>query len=857
MVLPRVIMQNILILGSSIAGIFILIMIFSMPIMGMFSLGPILSPGGIFASSHGTSYSGVVHVTGIDNEVTIIRDNWGVPHIYGKTHADVAYALGYVHAQERLFQMEMTIRTGLGRMSEIMGESSLEDDIWYQTIGIEKSAKEMLAVYNQERAANPEFAKLLDILDAYCEGVNHVIDHKIRTSSLPVEFKLLGFEPEHWSPLKTFVYNRLMSLMLTYSTYDIQATVIRDELFNGNTTAMDEIFPLNQTTYQVPVIPNYGNFTVPPPLYKVVAGTTENTGRCTAAIESILDRMPESVKFFQQSWIGSNNWVVDGNKSSTGKPILANDMHLSISLPHIWYEAHLVAPEDGLNVYGYTLTGTPVVIVGFNTNVAWGMTNVANDAVDWYEYVWNADGTMYWSGKENGWKAPTAVSLSIPVKGKANHTATVLYTEDGVIMGDMKGLNTLAMRWSATESPTYEILAMFGANIATNWQDFNDSMQYFQDPTQNVVFADKDGNIALRPTGRFIKRNYFGEGRFVFNGSDPAINKTWDYIPYNELPLAVNPDQHYLASANQRSAGPDYQYFISSAQDDGYRGRSINRWLSGAPDGTVDVDFMKDAQCGLKGIYDICAESFTPFFIRAIQQSGQVTSGNKAAALASLVNWNSSEDRYQMRGDLTGPTVYYKVMKEFRNAVWDDDWFESGLNTLGIRHPQDNVLEYLVRERPDSSWFDDITTGETESRDDLIVLAFNSAVTNLEQELGTDTTEWIWGNYHQMKFNHMTGISSLSRGPFPHNGSRNTLLAAAGLTVTHGPSERMVVDFNNISNSWSVLPTGNSGILTNPHYDDQIALWLAGDYHLMLVDKVTVESFPASHMEAKLVLKSE
>ncbi|MHA2298984.1 MAG: penicillin acylase family protein [Candidatus Hodarchaeales archaeon] len=869
MALPREIYTQLVILAGSIIGIIVLASLLSTPIMGMFAIGPAVSPGGIFGAGYGSTYtSGTVVISGIDNEVTIIRDSWGIPHIYGNSQKDVVFALGYCHAQDRLFQMDLTLRQGMGRLSEIMGSSTLAMDKYSLRQGLMKAAQETLDYYEEKSDTDSEIAEMLDNMDAYCEGVNTVIEQKITSKTLPIEFKLMDFEPTPWTRLKGFVYGKIMSDQLTYSTMDLRATIILEEMFDGNETAMEELFPVNNTHYQVPVVPTYDNYTVPPPPAKVV--TREKTRRSSedrealiAAINNILDSTPESDKFFEQPWIGSNNWVAGGSKTTTGLPILSNDMHLSIALPHVWYEAQLCAPDDDLNVYGYTLTGVPLVIVGFNTHVAWGFTNVGNDAVDWYEYIWNDNQSQYWSGIEDGWKEPTVETVKIPVKGQPDEDMTIIYTEDGVIMTEDTGGEMIAMRWTATVEPTHEFLALEGANKAKNWVEFNESMQYFLDPTQNVVFADDNGTIALRPTGRFIKRSYFGEGRFVQNGSDPDLDKTWEYIPYNELPVAVEYEgqpgnQGYLASANQKSAGPDYQYYISSTQSEPYRGRSINRLLSEAPDGTIDVDFMKDAQCGggelNGGILDIRAESFTPFIVDAVEQSVEATTGIYADALTVLSDWQESNDRFLMKQELVGPTLYYETMNWFDRYTWEDEWTEAG---VAAGWPQDNMLEYLVREVPESIWFDNVsTTGVTETRDDILVLAFLKAVDILEGEFGSTVTEWLWGEYHQMDFRHMSGIlTALDGGRYPHDGSGYTLLAAGGRSVRGGPSERMIVDFSNKSNSWSVIPTGASGIPTSPHYDDQIALWLGKEYHPMFVTHNTVESFPSNYIEVIVILK--
>ncbi len=852
---PHELRKNIVIFASSGISLIIFVIILSTPLMGMFALGPIVSPGGVFDSTYSSTYrSETITISGINDTITIKRDIWGIPHIYGTSWTDVVFALGYCHAYDRLFQMDMITRTGMGRMAEILGNSSLEDDIFYQTLGIEKAAQEMIDQFEIERQTNYNLDRSLKMLDSYTAGVNYMIKKFINTKSLPIEFRLLGYQPTLWTILKIFVYNKLMSLMLTYSTTDIQATILRDELFGGNETLMNEIYPINNTYYQIPVIPSYGNFSNPltasnfekPNFLAGFNNRSEN-------LKKILENQPESIKYFQNSWIGSNNWVVNGSKTVTGKPILANDMHLSIALPHIWYEVHLVSEEENLNIYGYTLTGTPAVIVGYNTHVAWGFTNVINDAVDWYEYKWN--GEKYWSGLENQWKSLTERKISIPVKGGKNFNTSIFYTEDGVVMSDVHKKSMIAMKWTATQEPTYEILALMGANLAHNWSEFNESIQYFKDPTQNIVFADSDGNIALRPTGRFIKRSFFGEGLFIINGSDPAINKDWEYIPFNELPLAFNPSQMYLASANQKSTGPDYPYYISSAQAPGYRGRAINYILANAPLNSIDVDFMKDAQCGKAGIFDTAAEAFTPYIISAVQ--GQSLSTIDSEALSLLNNWHTSENKYLMDKSIVGPTIYYQTQSRLKEYVWNDE-FQAAGGLAGITRPQDNILEYLVKTSPNSPWFDDVSTVEVEDRDDCLLKAYKKAILDLQAEFGDDPTQWVWGKYHRMFFNHLGGIDPFgadSEG-YPHDGSGYTLLAAEGRRVKGGPSERMIIDFSNLTNCWSVIPGGVSGNPASSHYMDQaLDLWLKGEYHSMLIHFSTPELFTKEYLEATLILK--
>ncbi|MHA2245316.1 MAG: penicillin acylase family protein [Candidatus Hodarchaeales archaeon] len=845
--------------GLSIGSMIIVTLILLFPIEGFFPLANLVNMGGIYRASSGADHpiKNTIKIDGIDGTVTILRDTWGIPHIYGISEKDLSFGLGICHAQDRLFQMDIIIRTGMGLMSEIMGVSSLSDDIYFRKLGLTEAAEELLDVYEKERNNNPIFDEAMNNSEAYCQGVNTIIEQKIKSNTLPPEFHLLNYQPTEWTPLKALVYNRIMSLMLSYNNRDILATLIYESF---GEEAAQEIIPTN-SVYQIPVVPEYGNYSLPSYLLPAAKISSENSAMLPTrtkkdhenliiACKDVLSKTPEMLKVFQQSWIGSNNWVVNGTKTTSGKPILCNDMHLPITLPHIWYEAHMVSSESGLNVYGYTLAGTPLIVIGYNTHVAWGATIVASDSVDWFEYIWNPNNDDQYLNRNTGsWKNIREKTIEIPVRNQPNHTETISYTDDGVILTESG--KPLAMKWTATVEPTYEYIAFHLANRAKNWAEFNESMQFFKDPAINIVFADIDGTISLRPTGRFIKRSYFGEGLLVQNGSNPSTPIDWEYIPFNKLPLSVDPPQNYLASANQKSTGPDYQYYITSFQAEGYRARAINRVLREARDGSIDVEFMKDLQCEAGGILDTCAESFVPFFDDAI--SGVQLSEVESAAQTALENWQSGSNAFLMRKNLVAPTIYAQTMERYREYVWEDDYTNVGLD---VRYPQDNTLEYLTRISPNSRWFDDVSTdGINETRDDIIIKAFKQAILDLSFEFSDDTTTWLYGSYHQIEINHLAGVSSLSRGPFPHDGSVYTLLAAGGRTVDSGPSERMIIDLNNQSNCLSVIPTGASGHPASSHYFDQFDLWINCEYHPMLIQFDSSVAFPRNYLESTLILQ--
>jgi len=829
------------------------ITLFSIPLGSTPALGSVLFPGdGIWDVPGEVPASETRTIYGLTDEVKVIRDEWGVPHIYAKNEADLSFALGYVHAQDRFFQMDFVRRLVKGQLAEVLGPSLLSTDQFNLASG-----KMYWANQSLQALINTGEEELLGVLNGYVEGVNYYLGTHRDTK--PMEYHILDFEPTEWSALDCMIYSKYMSEMLTWQYDDLYRYLTLDAL---NATLYNEIMGL-RTSYQIPICPNYGSYDAPPEGFhsegcKTSESLTNAISNFISDIEKI-DSQKQLIDNQKEALIGSNNWVVDGVKSSTGKPILCNDMHLAWTLPGIWYEAHLNAEDTGLNTYGFTLAGVPIPIVAHNEHVAWGMTNTGYDVMDWYYFNLDPDNpeTHYIYDGES--TAFTTRSYTIQVKGQAPSDFIVRETVHGPVLNDFLGNRiditetfgnvVLSPKWTANDV-TYEFLAIYGFNHATNREEFDEASKDFHNPAQNINYADKDGNIAIRPTGKVPIRE--GNGQFPYNGS--AGEGEWtDYVPFEKLPNTKNPSQHYLASANQIAAGPEYpRGFLQTGWSDGYRARRINELLSKAEDGSIDIDRMKEIQTD---VLSSSARAFTPCMVKAAEDSD---SNNLPTSIDSVLtilkNWD-----YVMDKDEAGPSIFRKWRDYYRAYTFDDE-----LTTYGApRSPDLNILEYLTREEPNSHWFDNISTTEIEeTRDDIILEALISTINWLENFFESSNPEdWRWGDLHRVYFRHMIGLGALSIGPFESDGSGDCInpsgvsLASGAGRTRGGASERLIVDFSNLNNTVSVIPSGQRGHPNSKHYSDQLEeLFLEGKYHVQYFTN-TYDNFPQNAIESQIIFK--
>ena len=871
--IDKKVLINFIIVGIVSAGV---ITAFSIPFGMIPALGNILFPGkGIWKIPAEVPEYEELEVFSLNDDVTVIRDTYGVPHIYAENEADIAFALGYVHAQDRLFQMDMARREVQGRLAEVLAEFAPgieEYDKFNLALGM-KYWSEKTAEYAIELQENGT----IDYMDEwvkYVDGVNYYLEtHK---NEKPLEYYLLGFEPEPWDLVDSFSYIAYMSSMLAMQFYDLgrygdymafEAAGCTDWYFEK----YNDIHP-----YQIPIVPGYGDYSPLPVPQSVQAQISKEQFEISSRFTNFLDnigKLPYQKDLLTREFTyGSNNWVVNGSKTVSGYPMLCNDMHLSWNSPGIWYEAHLVCENTGLNIYGFTIAGVPIPIAGHNEYIGWGFTNSGLDVMDWYyydevddeHYIYNHTVTPY-----------TYKNYDIKVKGQEPIQFTVKETVHGPVVGDLTYLGYSAEDFGvdnvvlATQWTLYNISnlfrAVYGFNHATNINDFNEASKFFDLPGQNIIYADIDGNIQIRPTARIPIRDdskipgwHTGNGTLPYNGSN-GEGEWIGYVPFEDLPFSTNPSQKYLASANQVSVGPNYvQYHLQAyGYGDGYRARRINEVLAAAPDGTIDINFMKALHSDVKSV---SAKSFTPIILT---QLDTYYGPSKPAIIDEIYtildNWD-----YIMDKDEVAPTIYRAWRDNMYAATYGDENTQYNISA----YAQMNLLEYIMRENATSHWFDDVsTTPKIENLTDCVVRAMNDAIdylSNLEEveEYTSDPNTWRWGIIHKGAFPDLLGIGVGYVGPFEMDGDYDTvnpsgirLRSNGARPATSGASERLIVDFSNLNNSLSVIPSGQRAIQSSRHYSDQLVdLFLQGEYHVQWFTN-TASNFPTQAIESQIYFK--
>ncbi len=791
----------------------------------------------------------------LKNEVTVYYDEWGVPHIYAKTKTDLYFAMGYLQAKDRLFELDFQRRLMYGELSEVFGPATLDLDKEFRFLGIGRLAEKSMTHYRERSKIDPRYAQIVNELEAYAAGVNAYI------SSLgddpPFEMVILNYRPEPWKPEYTAAFAYFMSWILTLDYYDLVAEQLADEIeAQYGLAAFFELFPMQQNL-QVYVVPGYGNDSWPlnrstsdqdeklesvnRDLLDVALRQLEEARKAEIAstlqnVLLLMKRWNQEIKPPQKSMIGSNNWVVGPDKTASGEVILMNDMHLLWTFPHIWYEVHQTIKDDDISLYGYALVGVPYIISGHNQHVAWGFTNVAADFVDMYFYKWkDTSHEEYWY--DDQWQAVQQRVETINVRGKDPVQYVINETVHGPLFEDDNG-RPLALRWAAAKNSTV-VLALQTFNYATNWKEFRKGLDLFDTPPQNIVYGDKDGNFGITAAGHYPIRRTLDTNEswlpiFPVNGS--AGRYEWvDFIDtYEEMPHTLNPSQGYAASANQRTAGASYPYFISIFQDDGYRARRINEFLRKGNNFTMED--MKRLQLD---IVDTAARSFLGMLLEDVQGREDQLSSAAKTAIDLIKNWDVTMDK-----DETAPLIWAFFRDVLRDEVFGDEWRQIGAEDLP--YPQLVTLEYISLTNASSRWFDDIfTTDKVETRADIFIRALEHGVQNLIRVFGNEWSSKKWGDYHFLQITHITGADSpfnvLVPQPQPLDGSWATVNVAPDManhpgedTAVYsrvGPSERIIIDFSDLSNSLSSIPTGNSGNPFSKHWDDQFDRHLNGKYH--------------------------
>jgi penicillin G amidase len=766
-------------------------------------LGKLLSPQeGLWqnAENVNSDFDADLRIPGLKGNTEVYLDNRMVPHIFSDNDEDAYFVQGYLHAKFRLWQMEFQTLGISGRISEIIGDKAVNYDRRQRRLGITYAAEKTLKMWEEDE-------EVKSICDAYTAGVNAYIEN-LPASALPVEYKLLGYKPEKWTNYKTVLFFEAMTYDLAGRNDDFEQTNLLRIL---GETDYKMLFPEFQDSLS-PIIPKGIPFT-----------RSADIPLAPANADSVYFHRRDSIWFTEQFKPdpdnGSNNWVVSGTKTKSGKPILCNDPHLGLNLPPIWFEIQINTPS--YNAYGVSFPGLPSVVIGFNENVAFGFTNAGRDMMDFYEIRFRDQSrTEYWFNNE--WKKADLRIEQINIKGQPAYQDTVAYTVFGPVTYDqtfqdkLKQNKAFALTWIA-HYPSSPLKMWKRLNHAKNYTDYIDALQYFKYPSQNIVFASKDGDIAIKQEGDFPLR-WEGQGDFVMPGTDSSY--MWKgFIPRQDNPFIHNPEQGYISSANQRPVDSSYPYFIPGSYDM-YRGISINRRLSVMTD--ITPDDMKKLQ---NDNYDVFSEQIRPSLLRYLQREKLSPEASKYADMVE--KWSLWRDI-----DETAPTVIDYWVDSLSAYIFRD---EIAKNELPVMYPDDYILaQYLIRDTTSFKFIDNINTPQVESLQDAVTASLEKATEQLKKLEADD--KLTWGKYKNTTVYHLlkTNMMPFAKQGLPIGGGQNIINATKH---DHGPSWRMVVHLTTPVEAYGIYPGGQNGNPGSPFYDNMAMDWAKGQYYKLWIMK--------------------
>ena len=807
---------------------------------------------------------GELQISGLDGPVDIYRDGMGIPHIYAGTLHDLFFAQGYVHAQDRFWQMDFWRHIGSGRLSEMFGEGQVDTDKFLRTLGWRQTAEQEYAMLAPESKA---------ILDDYAAGVNAYIQSR-KPVELSLEYLILtgvlnpDYTIEPWTPVHSLTWGKAMAWDLAGNMDDeIERAILLKTL---TPKQVDELFPPYPQDHPV-IVPEIGEGSTAMQQPAGISGHLElPTGSLIALQKNIA--LLDNVLGPRDDGIGSNSWTVSGKLTTSGMPLFANDMHLAKRMPSIWYQnaLHCQPKTDTcpLEVTGFSFVSVPGVVAGHNDQIAWGFTNVGPDVMDLYiEKVNPGNPNQY---EVNGeWVDFETRTEAIQVGGGDPVEITVRSTRHGPVISDTYGplkdevdpkdkeampfkkkagvelpeYYVISLAWTALQ-PSTPFEAIWGFNNAGNWEQFREAARDFHVPAQNLLYADTAGNIGYQMPGDIPVRAS-GDGRLPVPGWTGEYDWT-GFIPFEELPYAFNPDSGYIATANNQTHPWDYPYLVTTDWDYGFRAERIVDMIENAP-GKIGITYFQSMHGDSKNLN---AETLVPVLLSVELDPELATVRDQF-----LGSWD-----YQNRADSQSAAVFEwfwwnLLMKTFKDDLPEEYWPGGGARWY-------EVMRNLVTQ-PDSLWWDDKDTESVvETRDDIFALAFEETIEQMQKEHGRDTDKWpAWGELHTVTFQNETlgesGIGPIealfNRGPFETSGG-DEIVNATGWTVGESfavdwlPSEREIVDLSNLDNSLAIHTTGQSGHAYHPHYADMAPLWASVEYYPMWWEQQSIVDDAEGHL---------
>jgi penicillin amidase len=777
---------------------------------------------------------GSVQIDGLRDKVEIIRDKNGVPHIYAQNLDDLFFAQGYVHAQDRLWQLEFNRRVAAGRLSEVLGSATVETDTYLRTLGLYRAAQADAAALDPETRA---------ALEAYAKGINaFVASHQ---DSLPLEFVILGFKPEPWTPADTLGWGKVLAQNLGGNMdAEIWRSRVIARLGAERAADLEPPYPADGPF----IVPELGGTSSLTP-DEAFQGWAEAGALDDASLAALADRQNAlNALLIAADWqqvsrdvvsdegIGSNNWVVAGSRTESGKPLLANDPHLGIQMPSIWYEIHLTG--GGMDVVGASFPGAPAVIIGHNQRIAWGVTNVGPDVQDLFIERMNPQNPKQYQF-QGQWVDAQVINEEIKIKGAASRQLEILVTRHGpVVTPILKGVTeTLALRWTALD-PGAIFRSVRMLNVAKDWNEFRTALSFWDVPSQNFVYADVDGNIGYQTPGRIPIR---AKG----NGSVPAPGYSGEYewtgfIPFDELPRVYNPAKGYVVTANNAVVPTSFKYFIGKDWAAPYRAMRIEAGIKAKP--KLSIQDMRDIQAD---VLSIPAQTLAGYLAKLSPADDR---GRKA--VAALRAWDGKMTVDSVAGTIAEATLVNTMRSTFGDELGD---LADGYMSIGVP----NMLGLLAQ--PESVWWDNVNTAQREKRDDILLLGLNQALDEITGRLGSDMAGWQWGKLHTATFAHPLGSVQplnliFNSGPHgtpgdgftPDNNAFNWKTYAQ-TTVS---SYRQIIDLSGFSRSVFQHTTGESGQPFSRHFTDFVPGWIAVAHHPMWYARADV----VANQEGTLVL---
>jgi len=743
----------------------------------------------IFVQNSKPVYNGSLSLQGLDEEVSVFFDAYGIPHIFAENEKDAYVALGYVHAQDRLWQMEVMRRIAAGRLSEIFGEDLLKTDKMFRGMGLEASAAETIRKTDSTSQTNI-------LAQAYLDGVNQYIDD----GKTPIEFKLLGVEKEHYTLMDIHnVFGYMAFSFAQAHKTDLLLTDLKEVL--GNKYLLDLDLDINPKST----------------LIKNSRGMKRMASQLGSSVNNIMDSLPIP------PFVGSNSWVIGPQKTKNGKVIFANDPHIGFSQPSVWYQAHLITPER--EMYGFHLALSPFPILGHNYDFAYGITMLENDDIDFFD--------------EDSLQEYKIRKETIKVKGEEDVLLEIKTGPHGPLMnGLLDGTSEerkISMDWIYTKEPSDLLNITYHMSHSNSLFEFRDAVSKGIAPGLNLMYGDAKGNIAWFGVAQLYERGEGIHSKFILDGSS-QIDDKHNYLDFEQNPQAINPSWHYVYSANNQPEEVNGKLYPGYYLPEDRAKRIVGLIESNDAFTSADVETMiNDVESSVvPGLVNIILDNISKVNLSETEKQ----------AVELLSNWQGD-----FKQDLVAPTIYFSFMYHFLDNTFGDEMGEERFEQFLQTHLYKRQIAKQLKLNK-SIWWDDIKTKDVkELKDEIITRSFHKTIRVLEEEFGDDIDDWQWSESLSVVHKHAFDKSGTLRnffnvGPFETDGGieviNNQLFKLSGqgvFEVTAGPSTRRVIDFSDIENAKSILPTGQSGNVFSKHYKDQAQKYLNGEFVKMMLNK--------------------